>query len=118
MSKQDRLDMLKKISFIHGDDISIFEAYIPNHYNEIYSLYTLLKDSKINYDDIKFKKPLLDNNTLTFVCECKDSIFHSIRRFLEKNDDIISYTRKHKYLIELYYSSECENRLLIKFVKI
>ena len=118
MSKHDRLDMIKKISFIHNDDISVFENYIPDHYNEIYSLYSLLSDAKIDYNDIKFNEPIIDSE-LTFVLECKPSISESIIAFINKIEYEISYLRKHSYSIKFDCTSgKGLNKLLMKFVEI
>ena len=39
--QHDRLTMLKKLSFIGENNINIFSSYIPDHYDEIYTLYDL-----------------------------------------------------------------------------
>ena len=48
MISYDRMDMLEHLSFIGKNNIDIFSDYIPDHYDEIYTLYTLLEKLSIN----------------------------------------------------------------------
>ena len=115
MNKLDRLSMLKKLSFIGEDNINIFSSYIPDHYDEIYTLYTLLKESNIDYSDIEFKEPLEENSKFSFRCQCKKSdIIDFLQSFLNKNVEI-KYMRKHAYTIDCIRD---ENDIILTFNRI
>lgn len=104
MSKHDRLDMLGKLSmFDKYNDFSVFELYAHNHYGEIYSLYTLLEKSDINYSDIEFKEPLLDNDSFTFKCNCQYDTITKLKDFLEENKTI-KYLRKKSFMVTISHS--------------
>ena len=114
--KQDRLDMLKKISLIDKHkNLHVFKSYIPDHYDEIYTLYTLLKESNIDYSDIEFKEPLEENSKFSFRCQCKNSdIIDFLQSFLNKNVEI-KYMRKHAYTIDCIRD---ENDIILTFNRI
>ena len=38
------------------ENINLFKDFIPNHYDEIYSLFSLLKDAAVDYHNIDFDK--------------------------------------------------------------
>lgn len=101
-NKNDRLDMLKKISLIDKyDNLSIFESYIPKHYDEIYSIYTLLVESNIDYNDIMFNEPSEQNDgSLNIKFICSHEVYSKLKKFIEKNK-VIKYLRKKSFSIEL-----------------
>lgn len=116
MNKCDRLDMLKKLSlFDKYDDLSIFESYIPNHYGEIYSLYTLLQKSNIKYSDIVFKEPLSNSDSFIFRCECESNIIDKLKDFLEENKTI-KYLRKKSFMVTIEHSESPINGLFDTFI--
>lgn len=103
MSKSNnRLDMLKKISlFEKYDDMSIFESYIPNHYDEIYSIYTLFKKSEIDYNSINFNEPSENiDGSFNINFNCTLSIFKKLEKFISSNKSI-KYLRNYSYSLKL-----------------
>lgn len=103
MSKSNnRLDMLKKISlFEKYDDMSIFESYIPNHYDEIYSIYTLFKKSEIDYNSINFNEPSENiDGSFNINFNCTLGIFKKLEKFISSNKSI-KYLRNYSYSLKL-----------------
>ena len=88
MESLNRLDMLKKLSFITDKQLNIFSSYIPDHYDEIYTLYTLLNKASLNYIDIDFEKPVCDEDKFSFVCRLSKSDYKKIDNFLSENKNL------------------------------
>lgn len=100
----DRLDMLKHLSFIGGDNaVNVFSSYIPDHYNEIYTLYKLLEVAGIDYNDIDFNKPQENGNgVFVFLCVFKKpSDISSLSAFLKNNDSKVKYKRNTQFSISI-----------------
>ena len=121
MSKSnDRLDMLKIISlFEKYDDMSIFESYIPHHYDELYSIYTLFKKSGIDYNSIDFNEPSENNDgSFNINFNCTVNIFKKLEKFISNNKSI-KYLRNHSYSINLlsYNIDDDTNNVIISFNK-
>lgn len=98
--EHDRLDMLKHISFINEKNLNLFKNYIPNHYDEIYSLFSLLHDANIDYHDIKFDKPKEKDDKFIFLFSCKSKITKTLSKYLEENS-VISYMRNKDFNVIL-----------------
>ena len=109
----DRLDMLKKISlFEKYDDMSIFESYIPYHYDEIYSIYTLFKKSGIDYNSINFSEPSEKDGSFNINFICKKNIFKKLEKFISTNK-CIEYIRNHPYLIDLLCTEDIDDNMTV-----
>lgn len=105
MNKCDRLDMLKDLSMLDKyDDLHVFESYIPNHYDEIYSLYTLLIKSNVNYKDIDFDEPSENDGSFKIKFTCKENVFNKIFKFINKNK-VIKYLRDCSFEVDITSSS-------------
>lgn len=116
----NRLDMLKKISlFEKYNDMSIFESYIPYHYDEIYSIYTLFKKSEIDYNSINFNEPSISSDgSLNINFNCTLGIFKKLERFISNNKSI-KYLRNYSYSLKLK-SNQIDNEnmnVIISFNK-
>lgn len=109
---QNRLDMLRHLSFIGDDNLDIFESYIPSHYDEIYTLYTILKESKIQYNDIQFDNPIENDASFIFICDLKGNNFDKLNKYIEKNDSIICCMRVKTFNIELIESDDNRSRII------
>ena len=109
---QDRLDMLKHISFINKKNLNLFKDYIPNHYDEIYTLFSLLRDAEIDYHDINFDKPKEKDNSFTFIFTTKKKYIKILTKFIE-NNSIVSYMRNKSFNIDMHLDEENDNYLLI-----
>ena len=99
--EQDRLDMIKHISFINKKNINLFKSYIPNHYDEIYSLFSLLKDAAIDYHDICFDKPKEKDESFIFLFTLKNKYVKKLKSWLEDNNNIITYMRNKSFNVIL-----------------
>lgn len=109
---QDRLDMLKHISFINKKNLNLFKDYIPNHYDEIYTLFSLLKDAEIDYHDIDFDKPKEKDNSFIFILNAKKKYIKILTKFIE-NNQIVNYMRNKSFNIEMHLDEENDYYLLI-----
>ena len=90
---KDRLDMLKHISFINKKNLNLFKDYIPYHYDEIYSLFSLLNDASIDYHDIIFDKPKEKGDSFVFLFNTsKNKIIDKLKDHLN-SDNILRYMR-------------------------
>ena len=98
--ENDRLDMLKHISFIGKKNLNLFKNYIPNHYDEVYSLFSLLKDAAIDYHDIDFDKPKEKDDSFVFLFNLKDKHLKQLSAYLEDNNTI-SYLRNKSFNVVL-----------------
>lgn len=106
MSKHNRLDMLKNISlFDKHDDLSIFKSYIPNHYDEIYSLYNLLIESDIDYNDLDFEEPDEYDDSFTIKFKCDHKISKKLSNAINEDKKIIKYLRKKSFKIKTMFMS-------------
>lgn len=112
--KPDRLDMLKKLSFIGKDNINIFESYIPNYYDEIYTLYTLLDETNINYNNITFLQPICGDH-FTFICKMKKNDIIKLYNFL-KDDHKIKYLRNKEFNVYVE-STDDMTEIIFKRIK-
>jgi hypothetical protein len=109
----NRMSMLKHISFIGKENLNIFNSYIPNHYNEIYALYNLLKDSGVNYDDITFLEPEESDKSFIFNCYMDGDLNESIRKYVEDHP-IVTYIRDKSFKVIFKYGKEMTK---IKFIE-
>lgn len=121
MNKHDRLDMLKNISlFDKHDNLSIFKSYIPNHYNEIYSLYNLLIESNVNYNEINFDEPSeCDDGSFEIKFNCNMDIYEKLSKVIT-GKKIIKYLRKNSFEVDMDIISNDNNQVnvIISFNKI
>ena len=105
MYKEDRLDMLRKLSmFDKHDDSSIFNKYMSAYYAEIYSFYSLLKDMEIGYSELEFREPIKIDGRLSFAFDCNKGTSKQIKEFFDSyNSDIliIKYLRKHEFEVSM-----------------
>lgn len=100
MKDRDRLDMIKKLAY--KDQLDILESYIPNHYPEIYTLYSILQDASIDYKNIDFYEPIEEDNSFIFLCNFDNNDVQILESFLEKNDYKFKYLRKSpEYMVAL-----------------
>ena len=109
MCQQDRMDMLKRLSFLNSEDvdkeyIDVFTDYIPDHYDEIYSLYNLLQEASLNYTEINFLKPICKNGTFIFVCDMSDDYISTLNDVLQDRKFIVSYMRNSKFNVDIAYN--------------
>lgn len=113
--EHDRLDMIKHISFENDKKISLFRNYIPDHYDEIYSLFSLLEDAAVDYHDLKFNKPKEKDDSFIFLFSSKKKKnIKLITAYLEENSNIVSYLRNKSYSVVL---SENSDSVSLKFKK-
>ena len=110
--EHDRLDMLKHISFINKKNLNLFKDYIPNHYDEIYTLFSLLKDAKIDYHDIDFDKPEEKNSSFIFIFTIKKKHIKTLTKFIDDNQEV-TYMRNKSFNLKLHLNEENNNYLLI-----
>ena len=118
MCQQDRMDMLKRLSFLNSNDadkeyIDIFTDYIPDHYDEIYSLYNLLQEASLNYNNIDFLKPTCKNDTFIFICDMSDEYYNALSDIIQKRNYIVSFMRNSKFKVNI----DCKKNIHIKFKK-
>ncbi len=111
MNKLDRLSMLKKLSFIGEDNINIFSSYIPDHYDEIYTLYTIFDKTSIDYSNIEFKEPLERNSSFIFKCTLSDKYYDKLNEYFNANN-IIKYMRSKSFNVSI---KKEDNVIEIKF---
>ena len=107
----DRLDMLKHISFIGDKNLNLFKNYIPNHYDEVYSLFSLLDDAAIDYHDINFDKPIEKDDSFVFLFNLKKKDLKKLKSYLNENN-IISYLRNKKFIVVL---NENDDNISLRF---
>ena len=98
--ENDRLDMLKHISFIGKKNLNLFKNYIPNHYDEVYSLFSLLKDAAIDYHEIDFDKPKEKDDSFVFLFNMKNKYVKKLSAYLE-NNNVITYLRNKSFNVVL-----------------
>lgn len=98
--EQDRLDMLKHISFIGKKNLNLFKNYIPNHYDEVYTLFSLLNDAAIDYHDIDFDKPEEKDKSFVFLFSLKNKYLKKLESHLNENNTI-SYMRNKTFNVVL-----------------
>lgn len=110
----DRLDMIKHCSFKNDKKISFFRDYIPDHYEEIYSLFSLLKDAAIDYHDCKFDKPKEKDGSFIFLFSLKKNKIKLIASHLKENDNIIKYMRNKSFNVVLEQNNDSVS---LKFTK-
>ena len=115
VSKLDRLDMLKKLTFIGEKNISIFQSYIPKHYDEIYTLYTLLRKSDIDYNNISFLEPINDDNKFIFVCNMSKKDMSILSNFL-KDSNKVKYMRKKSFYVTVSMDTDLTNIIFEKII--
>lgn len=113
--KLDRLTMLKKLSFIGENNINIFSSYIPDHYDEIYTLYDIFNKTSLDYDKIDFGKPVENEHSFTFICSLPESYFSTLETYLTENGPTIQCKRNKPFNISLKVN---KNKTHIKFKKI
>jgi len=109
----DRMTMLKKLTFIGPKNINIFDEYIPDHYDEIYSLYSLLADVNIDYENVSFAKPKVNNDYFVICCGMSSIDLKCLRAFI-KNNPIIKYMRNKAFGILIKTSKQ---HIDIRFTK-
>lgn len=112
--KKDRLSMLKKLTFIGEKNINIFSSYIPDHYDEIYTLYDLLNKASLNYFDIEFSKPIEKDESFIFVCNMPLEYSDSLKQYLIDNGNIIKCMRNKPFNV---YMKDNKSIIHIKFKK-
>lgn len=113
--EHNRLDMIKHVSFKNDKKISFFRDYIPDHYDEIYSLFSLLKDAAVDYHDIIFDKPKEKDESFIFLFSLKKKkSLKLIISYLEEKNNIINYLRNKSYNVVL---TENNDSVSLKFVK-
>lgn len=102
-SLNNRLDMLKQLSVITDDikQLNIFSSYIPDHYDEIYTLYNLLDRASLHYVDIKFDKPIVESDKFTFVCRLSDCDYTKLKDFIKSNDNNVKFMRNRTFNVTL-----------------
>lgn len=108
--------MLKKLSFIGENNINIFSSYIPDHYDEIYSLYDLFNKTSLDYDKIEFWKPVENEHSFTFICSLPDNYFKTLEEYLKDNNSIIKYKRNKPFSLSLKINKDGKTH--IKFKKV
>lgn len=96
----DRLDMLKKLTLLKGSAHSIFKEYIPKHYDEIYTFYSLLESLSIKYSDIEFKKPILVDNSFIFCFSMSKTDFNVLSNSI-RNNNKIKFMRKKSFNVNI-----------------
>lgn len=116
MEQLDRMSMLKKLTFIGERNINIFSSYIPDHYDEIYTLYDLLKKASIDYNNIEFSKPIAKDSSFIFICELADKDYKKIDKFLTNIDCKFKCMRNKPFSISI--SKSKNNNTHINFKKI
>ena len=110
----DRLDMLKHISFISKKNLNLFKNYIPNHYDEIYTLFSLLKEAAIDYHNIDFDKPKEKDDTFIFLFSLKNKDRKLLVTYLEENNNIISFMRNKSFNVILPETNDSLYSLVFK----
>lgn len=116
MEQHDRLTMLKQLTFLGEKNINIFSSYIPDHYDEIYTLYTLLNKASLNYNDIEFRKPSSKDTSFIFICNLSDEYYNKLNDFLSSvPGGTIQYMRNKPFNVSL---KKMKNNIHIKFKKI
>lgn len=96
----DRLDMLKHISFIGKKNLNLFEKYIPDHYDQVYSLFSLLQDAAIDYRKIDFDKPMEKDDSFVFLFTLKEKHYQKLESYLKENS-VIKYLRNKSFNVVL-----------------
>ena len=110
----NRLDMLKYISFINKRNLNLFEDYIPNHYDEIYSLFSLLEDAAIDYHEIYFDKPIEKDDSFIFLFNLKNKYSKKLKSWLENNNNIIAYMRNKSFNVILKETNDSSSLVFKK----
>lgn len=113
--QHDRLTMLKKLSFIGENNINIFSSYIPDHYDEIYTLYDLFNKTSLDYDKIEFGKPVENAHSFTFICRLPESYFSILEAYFVDNGSTIQCKRNKPFSVSLKTNND---KTHIKFKKI
>ena len=109
----DRLAMLKKLTFIGEKNINIFNSYIPDHYDEIYTLYDIIKKASLDYENISFYKPIEHEKSFVFVCDLNNQYFDILSDYLNENKNRIKCTRNKEFEISIKFVKD--NKTHIKF---
>lgn len=110
----DRLDMIRHISFINKRNLNLFKSYIPNHYDEIYSLFSLLKDAAIDYHDIYFDKPIEKDDSFIFLFNLKNKYIKKLKSCLEDNNNIVTYMRNKSFNVILKETNDSSSLVFKK----
>lgn len=111
----DRLTMLKKLSFIGENNINIFSSYIPDHYDEIYTLYDLLDKIELDYDKIDFGRPVENEQSFTFICSLPESYYDMLNSYITENGPTIQCKRNKPFNVSIKIN---KSKTQIKFKKI
>lgn len=109
--KIDRLDMLKHISFIGKKNLNLFKNYIPDHYDEVYSLFSLLNDAAIDYHNIEFDKPIEKDDSFVFLFTLKNKYLKKLAKYLEENT-VFTYLRNKTFNVVL---TENDDNISLRF---
>ena len=113
-NKNNKLDLLRHLSQIGGDDaVSVFKSYIPEHYIEIYTLYEVLQNADIDYNDITFFRPQESGDKFIFLCSFNNSEdLQKLQSFLLSVNNKVQYMRHRLYKISVHEQLTC---IAIKF---
>lgn len=101
---KNRLDMLSHISHIQLDDneLDVFRDYIPDHYAEVYSLFSFLNDAGVYYKTINFHEPEEKNDSFIFLLSLETKRdCRKLKNHLEKINGCANYLRNTKFNIIL-----------------
>lgn len=112
-TNNNRLDFIRHISI---DDAETFEktfkSYIPDHYEEIYTLYGLLIDADVDYTEVVFKKPIIEDGCFIFVCRLSAKDAHKLHTAINNYGGVVKFMRNKSYDVSLTMT---EDKTYIKF---
>lgn len=116
MNKHDRLDMLDKLTVLGEKNMSILSVYVDNHhYPAIYTLYNLLNESKVDYNELSFDEPnIISEDEIYFICDIDSKNIKRINKYLSSVDNVVKCLRKEAFNIQI---DEIDNNTAFHFVK-
>lgn len=103
----NRLDMIKDITLSTDKppivDVKMFEDCMQEFYPCIYNMYSLLMESKVNLNKVKFKKPtVIDSQTISFSFSLNDEYeYDRLINVIKLHDTKLTYLRHHTCTVEL-----------------
>lgn len=99
----NRAELLVELICQHNQDQDaghMFDLLVPRMHGQLYSLYSVLSDSKV-LEQCVFKTPLIDGDQIKISISLNKAMVSKCVKYLDENGPVVKFLRELKYHVEL-----------------